>query len=125
MVMVSGPPLTNRSTEEPFSTWAPDAGLERMTRPSATVVLASVVTVPTSRPASLIACSAAACCWLASVGTATCSTVGSGFSPPLMATATATAPPSRSAASTATIAMMRRLRRRACSSSSSQPPSSP
>ncbi|HTV97886.1 MAG TPA: hypothetical protein VME42_17955 [Steroidobacteraceae bacterium] len=49
-----------RFTAEPLATLVPPAGLWLMTLPAATVLLDSMVTVPTTRPAPVIALLAAA-----------------------------------------------------------------
>jgi hypothetical protein len=59
-VAPAGPDDTMRFTAEPLATEAPPAGLWLMTVPEATVLLDSVVTVPTMRPAPVIAVAAAA-----------------------------------------------------------------
>jgi hypothetical protein len=54
------PVETRRLTEEPAATAVPAAGLSLITLPEATVLLDAVVTVPTVRPAVVIAVDAAA-----------------------------------------------------------------
>jgi hypothetical protein len=56
-----GPDDTTRSTSLPAETCVPDSGDWLITEPAATVVLDCVVTVPTTRPALVIAVVAAAC----------------------------------------------------------------
>ncbi len=123
MVSVSGPPLTTRSTAVPSSTLWPAAGSVLMTAPSGTVSLASVVTVPSSRPCWVSAASTAAWGWPTRSGTWTVAVVGAaGVSvppPPLLrATSRAIRPASTSTPAT-TRAMMPRRRRVAAASSSS------
>ena len=57
----AGPVETTRSTAVPAATLAPASGLWLITLPAGTVPLEDVVTVPTTRPAPVIAVSAAAC----------------------------------------------------------------
>lgn len=56
----AAPVLTVRLTAEPAATLVPAAGFELITLPNATVALLAIVTVPTVRPAPVIAVSAAA-----------------------------------------------------------------
>src|SRR5207302_9802604 len=68
----AGAPLeTTRLTAEPFATLVPAAGLSPITLPEATVVLDCCVTVPTVRPAVVMALVAAACVWPTTFGTGT------------------------------------------------------
>jgi hypothetical protein len=57
----AGPVETTIFTEEPMFTLVPAVGLSLITFPEATVLLEAVVTVPTTKPAPLIAVVAAAC----------------------------------------------------------------
>src|SRR5580693_2359970 len=76
MLMVGGacggPEETTRSTAEPTFTNVPAVGLSLITLPAATVLLDCVVTVPTVRPAPVIAVVAAACVNPTTFGTANC-----------------------------------------------------
>src|SRR5204862_1870530 len=67
----AGPLETTRLTAEPLATLVPAAGLSLMTLPEATVLLDCIVTVPTVRPAPVMALVAAACVWPTTFGTAT------------------------------------------------------
>src|SRR5499426_3268369 len=67
-----GPDDTTRFTELPVATCVPDTGDELITLPAATVVLDCCVTVPTTRPAFVIAVDAAVCVRPTTFGTATC-----------------------------------------------------
>src|SRR5204863_20186 len=62
---------TTRSTAEPLATLVPAVGLSLITLPAATVLLDCCVTVPTVRPAPVMALAAAACVWPTTFGTAT------------------------------------------------------
>lgn len=66
-----GPLLTVRFTADPEATIVAAAGLSIMTLPAGTVALLAIVTVPTTRPASVIEVVAAACAIPATLGTAT------------------------------------------------------
>ena len=57
---VAGPVETTRATDEPLAALVPAAGVSLMTFPLATVALDACVTVPTVRPAPVIAVLAAA-----------------------------------------------------------------
>jgi hypothetical protein len=70
-----------RFTAEPFDTLVPAAGLSLMTSPETTVLLDCIVTVPTVRPAAVIADSAAA--WVSPVTVGTL--IGGGVPDPLEA----------------------------------------
>src|SRR6185312_3622970 len=59
-----------------------------MTDPAGTVVLVAVVTVPTTRPAFVIAVVAAVCVRATTLGTATCGTPVESTSTPALPTAT-------------------------------------
>jgi hypothetical protein len=59
-LICAGPLETTRFTAEPLVTLAPVAGLWLITSPAATVLLDCIVTVPTVRPAAVIAADAAA-----------------------------------------------------------------
>src|SRR5207253_2701783 len=77
------PPVdTTRSTAEPLADWAPAAGFWPITLPEGTVVLDCIVTVPTVRPAPVMALVAAACVWPTTFGTGT----GAGGGAPLETT---------------------------------------
>src|SRR5262245_30028749 len=67
-----GPDDPTRFTALPVATCVPDTGDWLITRPAATVVLDCCVTVPTTRPAFVIAVDAAACVRPTTFGTATC-----------------------------------------------------
>src|SRR4051794_14297366 len=67
-----GPDETTRETALPLATCVAAAGVWLMTDPDGTVVLDAVVTVPTTRPAFVIAVVAAACVRPTTFGTATC-----------------------------------------------------
>src|SRR5262245_23753281 len=67
-----GPDETTRFTALPTVTCVPDTGVWLITEPAATVVLDCCVTVPTTRPAFVIAVDAAACARPTTFGTATC-----------------------------------------------------
>src|SRR5271156_1785054 len=60
-VAPAGPLDTTRFTAEPAATLAPPTGLWLITAPEGTALLDWVVTVPTVRPAPVIAALAAAC----------------------------------------------------------------
>src|SRR5580704_15286573 len=67
----AGPEETTRFTAEPGATEVPAAGFSLMTLPAATVLLDAVVTVPSTRPAFVIAVVAAACVSPTTFGTLT------------------------------------------------------
>src|ERR1700683_4178900 len=67
-----GPLDTTRFTADPVPTDVPATGLSLITLPAATVPLEAVVTVPTTRPAPVIAVVAAACVSPTTFGTETC-----------------------------------------------------
>src|SRR5215470_17583383 len=67
-----GPDETTRFTELPTVTCVAAAGDWLITEPAATVVLDCCVTVPTMRPAFVIAVDAAVCVRPTTFGTATC-----------------------------------------------------
>src|SRR5204862_521259 len=67
----AGPLETTRLTAEPLATLVPAVGLSLITVPEATVVLDCIVTVPTVRPAPVMALVAAACVWPTTFGTGT------------------------------------------------------
>jgi len=67
----AGPLETTRLTAEPALTDVPATGLSLITLPDGTVPLAAVVTVPTTRPAFVIAVVAAACVIPTTFGTVT------------------------------------------------------
>ena len=67
----AGPVLTVRFTADPEATLAPATGLSLITLPDATVELLAVLTVPTVRPAPVIALEAAACVRPTTFGTVT------------------------------------------------------
>jgi hypothetical protein len=67
----AGPDDTVRFTAEPASTLAPPGGLWLITSPEGTVELDAVVTVPTVRPAPVIAVDAADCVSPTTLGTVT------------------------------------------------------
>src|SRR5271170_2012698 len=69
---MAGPLLTVRLTAEPPATLVPATGIWLMTLPATTVALLAIVTVPTTRPAPVIAVVAAACDNPTTFGTATC-----------------------------------------------------
>src|SRR5438105_3081764 len=81
-LLVPPPVDTTRSTAEPLADWAPAAGFWPITVPEATVVLDCIVTVPTVRPAPVMALVAAACVWPTTFGTGT----GAGGGAPLETT---------------------------------------
>src|SRR5437764_1221038 len=64
----AGPLETTRLTAEPLATLVPAVGLSLMTLPAATVLLDCIVTVPTVRPAPVMALVAAACAWPTAFG---------------------------------------------------------
>src|SRR5262245_17454695 len=66
-----GPRETTRLTALPCVTCRPAEGLSLITKPAVTVELVVVVTVPTTRPAPVIAPDAAACVMPTTFGTAT------------------------------------------------------
>src|SRR5207237_3987394 len=68
----AGPLETTRLTAEPLATIVPAVGLSLMTLPEAAVLLDCIVTVPTVRPAPVMALVAAACIWPTTFVTATC-----------------------------------------------------
>ncbi len=68
----AGPLDTTRFTDEPVFTLVPAVGFSLMTLPDATVLLACVVTVPTTKPAVVIAVLAALCVSPTTFGTLTC-----------------------------------------------------
>ena len=67
----AGPLEMTRFTAEPGATLAPPAGLWLITLPAGTVALLACVTMPTARPAPVIAVVAAACVRLTTLGTLT------------------------------------------------------
>jgi hypothetical protein len=67
----AGPVETTMFTEEPTFTLVPAAGLSLMTSPEATVLLEAVVTVPSTKPALVMAVVAAACVSPTTFGTDT------------------------------------------------------
>src|SRR6185503_12313460 len=67
-----GPDETTRDTALPVFTCVPPTGDWLMTDPAGTVVLVAVVTVPTTRPAFVIAVVAAVCVRPTTLGTAAC-----------------------------------------------------
>src|SRR6185436_4526198 len=67
-----GPDETTIDTALLIATCVPAAGVWLITDPAGTVVLDAVVTVPSVRPAPLIAAVAAACVWPTTFGVATC-----------------------------------------------------
>src|SRR5262245_24376969 len=67
-----GPDETTRFTALPTVACVPDTGVWLITEPAATVVLDCCVTVPTTRPAFVIAVEAAVCVRPTTLGTATC-----------------------------------------------------
>src|SRR4029078_9306405 len=67
-----GPDETTSETALPVFTCVPPIGDWLMTDPAGTVVLVAVVTVPTTRPAFVIAVVAAVCVRPTTLGTATC-----------------------------------------------------
>src|SRR3954447_20223339 len=67
-----GPDETTSATALPTFTWVAAAGFSLITDPDATVPLDAVVTVPTVRPAVVIADVAATCVRPTTFGTATC-----------------------------------------------------
>ena len=72
-VATCGRPLeTTSATAVPVATCVPAVGTWLMTDPDGTVVLDAVVTVPSVRPAPVIADVAAACVWPTTFGVATC-----------------------------------------------------
>ena len=68
----AGPLETTMFTAEPTFTLVPAVGLSLITFPAATVLLVALVTVPSTRPAPLIAMVAAACVSPTTFGTDTC-----------------------------------------------------
>src|SRR5262249_2687638 len=68
----AGPDDTTRFTALPTVTWVPETGDWLITEPAGTVVLDCCVTVPTTRPAFVIAVGAAVCVRPTTFGTATC-----------------------------------------------------
>src|SRR6185436_9502842 len=73
-VTCGAPEDTTSETALPRLTCAPLSGDWLMTDPAGTVVLVAVVTVPTTRPAFVIAVVAAVCVSPTTLGTATCGT---------------------------------------------------
>ena len=72
-VATCGRPVeTTSATALPVATCVPAAGFWLITDPAGTVVLDAVVTVPSVRPALVIAVVAAACVWPTTFGVATC-----------------------------------------------------
>src|SRR4029079_18229686 len=71
-VTCGAPEDTTSETALPRLTCAPLSGDWLMTDPAGTVVLVAVVTVPTTRPAFVIAVVAAVCVRPTTLGTATC-----------------------------------------------------
>jgi hypothetical protein len=69
---LAGPLETTKLTAEPTLTLVPAVGLSLITLPAATVLLDAVVTVPTTKPAPVIAVVAAACESPTTFGTDTC-----------------------------------------------------
>src|SRR3954463_12064528 len=67
-----GPDETTSATALPTFTCVAAVGFWLITDPDRTVVLDAVVTVPTVRPAVVIADVAATCVWPTTSGTATC-----------------------------------------------------
>src|SRR3954454_21910846 len=67
-----GPDETTSATALPTFTCVAAVGFWLITDPDGTVVLDAVVTVPTVRPAVVIADVAATCVWPTTSGTATC-----------------------------------------------------
>src|SRR6185295_17583717 len=67
-----GPDETTSATALPVVTCVPPTGVWLITDPAGTVVLEAVVTVPTVRPAFVIAVVAAACVRPTTFGVATC-----------------------------------------------------
>src|ERR1700688_3509219 len=63
---------TTRLTTDPVDTDAPATGLSLITLPEGTVLLDIIVTVPTTRPALVMAVVAAACVNPTTFGTNTC-----------------------------------------------------
>ena len=70
-VTFPAPLETTKFTAEPLATLVPDTGLSLMTSPAATVALDCVVTVPTVRPAPVMAVLAAVCVSPTTFGTVT------------------------------------------------------
>jgi hypothetical protein len=68
----AGPLETTMFTAEPAFTLAPAVGLSLITSPEATVLLEAVVTVPSTKPAPVMAVVATACVSPRTFGTATC-----------------------------------------------------
>src|SRR5262249_55529843 len=68
-VTIDGPDDTTSATDEPAATAVPAAGVELMIEPAGTVALGAVVTVPTTRPALVIAVPAADCVMPTTLGT--------------------------------------------------------
>src|ERR1019366_5813772 len=68
----AGPVEITRLTGDPELTSVPAVGLSLITFPAGTVLLAAFVTVPSPRPAPVIAVVAAACVCPTTFGTATC-----------------------------------------------------
>src|SRR4029453_7594037 len=72
-VATCGRPVdTTSATALPVTTCVPATGFWLITDPDGTVVLDAVVTVPSVRPAPVIADVAAACVWPTTFGVATC-----------------------------------------------------
>ena len=69
-VTIDGPDDTVNATDEPGATAVPAAGVELMIEPAWTVALGAVKTVPTTRPALVIAVVAAAWVMPTTFGTA-------------------------------------------------------
>jgi hypothetical protein len=70
-VTPGGPDDTMRATAVPLATLVPPVGVWLMTLPAATVLLDSMVTVPTARPALVMAEVAAAWVWPTTLGAVT------------------------------------------------------
>src|SRR6185369_11325780 len=68
---LGGPLETTRLTADPAFTCVPAAGLSLITLPAGTVLLAAVVTTPSTSPALVMAVVAAACVRPTTFGTAT------------------------------------------------------
>jgi hypothetical protein len=69
--VTAGPVETIKFTADPAATWLPATGVELITLPVGTVLLAAVATVPSTKPALTIAVVAAACVNPTTFGTAT------------------------------------------------------
>src|SRR5271165_567282 len=68
----AGPDEITRLTADPTLTSVPATGLSLITLPAGTVLLDALVSVPTTKPAPVIAVIAAACVCPTTLGTATC-----------------------------------------------------